>query len=151
MSREVFIKCNIYIKLYVFFFVCFLFCYLFLKQHQITRWFRGVSLRNIYIKLYVFRGVSQENVIKCHMYIKLHVCLGACHGKMSLNSIYTSNDMFWGLWNLMTLTLDIPLKICLLTCIWNLMTYFRDALRKICHLKCILNLITFSRVAHLIY
>ena len=29
-----------------------------------------------------FRVVSRENVIKSHVQVKLHVCLGACHGKM---------------------------------------------------------------------
>ena len=29
-----------------------------------------------------FRVVSRENVIEFHIHVKLHVCLGACHGQM---------------------------------------------------------------------
>ena len=70
----------------------------YIHVYEIACLFRGVSLENvikchIYIKLHVFRGASLEIVIKFHEHVKLHV-LGAGHKKISLNSIYASNYLF---------------------------------------------------------
>ena len=55
-----------------------------------------MSLDAIYTSNYMFfRDASLDNVIKFHIHIKLHDCLGACHGKILLNAIYTSNYMFF--------------------------------------------------------
>ena len=85
------------------------------RARQMTCFFRAchgkMPLNAIYTSNDLFfRVVSRENVIKSHVQVKLHVCLGACHGKMPYIQqitcflgrvtekchIYTSNYMFLG-------------------------------------------------------
>ena len=55
-----------------------------------------MSLDALYTSNYMFcRDASLDNVIKFHIHIKLHDCLGACHGKILLNAIYTLNYTFF--------------------------------------------------------
>ena len=82
------------------------------RARQMTCFFRAyhgkMPLNAIYTSNDLFfRVVSQENVLKSHVQVKLHVCLGACHGKMPYihqitclfksvsreNAVFTSNFM----------------------------------------------------------
>ena len=116
--------------------------------HQITCFLGRVTEKchiYIYIKLHVFRGVSRKMSFNA-IWIKLHVCFGACHGKMSLNSMNTSIDVYM---EVNDISPDTPLKSCHLTCTCYLVAFSGDAPRQIYLWTCTWNLMTFPPDAHL--
>ena len=98
--------------------------------HQITLFFRACH------------GKMPFNAI----YIKLHVCLGACLGKMSLNSMCTSIGVYM---EVNDISPDTPLESCHLTCTCYLVAFSGDAPRKNYLWTCTWNLMTFSPDGHL--